>query len=123
MIHGAVNARLEAILPLRIRGPGGAEATLDAVIDTGFTASLTLPPTVVAALGLNRQSGGGAVLADGSVRQFDVYAAEVIWSGIWRPVLVSGVGNEVLVGMRLLQGHDLRMAVVHGGLIEIAPLP
>ncbi|HEX5442402.1 MAG TPA: hypothetical protein VFW87_01175 [Pirellulales bacterium] len=123
MIHGAVNARLEAILPLRIRGPGGAEATLDAVIDTGFTASLTLPPTVVAALGLNRQSGGGAVLADGSVRQFDVYAAEVIWGGIWRPVLVSGVGNEVLVGMRLLQGHDLRMAVVHGGLIEIAPLP
>ena len=47
-----------------------------------------LPATTVIALGLVRQSGGGAVLADGSVRQFDIYSAEVAWDGGWRPVLV-----------------------------------
>jgi hypothetical protein len=63
------------------------------------------------------------VLADGSVRQFDLYAAEVGWADGWRPVLVSAVGDEVLVGMRLLAGHELRVAVVPGGVVGIAPLP
>jgi predicted aspartyl protease len=69
MICGTVNVRREAIV--RVRGPGGAEQDVDAVVDSGFTASLTLPATVVATLGLPRQSGGGAVPDDGSVRQFD----------------------------------------------------
>jgi hypothetical protein len=82
-----------------------------------------LPVAVVAALGLVRQSVGGAVVADGSVRQFDVYAAELAWSSGWRPVLVSAVSTEVLLGMRLLANHELRMAVVPGGAVEITPLP
>jgi predicted aspartyl protease len=64
-----VNARNEAVVCLRVRGPGGSELDVDAVVDSGFTASLTLPATTVVALGLVRQSGGGAVLADGLVRQ------------------------------------------------------
>jgi clan AA aspartic protease len=123
MIRGVVNARREAVVALRVRGPGGAERDVDAVVDSGFTASLTLPSAVVAALGLARQSGGSATLADGSIRQFDIYAAEVAWGGGWRPVLVSAVGDEVLLGMRLLEGHELRMAVVPGGVVEITPLP
>jgi clan AA aspartic protease len=123
MIRGVVNARREAVVPLRVRGPGGAEVDVEAVVDSGFTASLTLPAAVVAALGLTRQSGGGAVLADGSVRQFDIYAAEVSWDGGWRPVLVLAVGDEVLLGMGLLADHELRIAVVPGGVVEITPLP
>lgn len=123
MIRGIVNARREAIVQLRVRGPGGVELNVDAVVDSGFTASLTLPATTVAALGLVRQSVGGAVLADGSVRQFDIYAAEAAWDGNWRPVLVSVVGNEVLLGMRMLADHELRIAVVPGAVVEITPLP
>src|SRR4051794_867893 len=123
MISGTVNAQLEAVIRLRVRGPGGVELDFDAVIDTGFTSSLTLPAMAVTALGLVRQSGGSAVLGDGSVRSFDVYAAEVAWDGNWRPVLVSAVGDEVLVGMRLLAGHELRVAVVPGGPVEISPHP
>ncbi len=123
MIRGVVNARREAIVPLRMRGPGGDEMALDAVVDSGFTAALALPVAVVAALGLARQSTGGAVLADGSVRQFDIYATEVAWDGDWRSVLVSAVSNEVLLGMRLLANHELRIAVVPGGAVEITPLP
>jgi clan AA aspartic protease len=96
---------------------------VEAVVDSGFTASLTLPASVVAALGLVRQSGGGAVLADGLIRQFDIFAAEVAWDGSWKPVLVSAMGNEVLLGMRLLAGFELRIAVVPGGAVQITPLP
>ena len=123
MIQGTVNARLEAVIRLRVRGPGGVEMDFEAVVDTGFTSSLTLPSTAVTALGLVRQSSSAATLGDGSVRRLDVYAAEVEWDGAWRPVLVSAVGDEVLVGMRLLAGHDLRVAVVPGGPVEISPIP
>ena len=123
MIRGVVNARREAIVPLRMLGPGGNEMALDAVVDSGFTAALALPLAVVAELGLAPQSVGGAVLADGSVGQFDIYAAEVAWDGEWRPVLVSAVGGEVLLGMRLLANHELRITVVPGGAVEISPLP
>ena len=123
MIRGTVNARLEAVVRLRVRAPGGADLAIDAVIDTGFSSSLTLSTTVISALGLVRQSAGSATLADGTVRQFDIYAAEVEWDGTWPPVLASAVGSEVLLGMRLLAGHQLRVEAVSGGAVEITPFP
>jgi clan AA aspartic protease len=123
VIRGVVNARNEGIVTLCVRGPGGSEVDVDAVVDSGFTASLTLSAATIAALGLTRASGGSAVLADGSIRPFDIYAAEVVWDGGWRPVLVSAVGTEALLGLRLLAGHELRIAVVPGGAVEITPLP
>ncbi len=123
MIRGVVNARREGIVRLRVRGPSGVESDVDALVDSGFTSSLTLPTTTVAALGLVRRSSSSAVLADGSVRKFDIYAAEVVWGGTWRAVLVSAVGNEPLMGMRLLARHKLVMEVVPGGLVEITALP
>lgn len=123
MIQGLVNVRHEAVVRLRVRGPGGVETMVDAVIDTGFTSSLTFPAKMVAALGLIQQAGGSATLADGSVLQFNIYAADVEWDGIWRSVLVSAVGNESLLGMRLLAGHKLVIDVVPCGLVEILPIP
>jgi clan AA aspartic protease len=96
---------------------------VDALIDSGFTGSLMLPIATGAALGLARQSGGVATLADGSVRHFDMFAAEVDWDGGWRQVLVSAVGVEPLLGMRLLVDHELRIEVVPGGAVEVDPLP
>jgi clan AA aspartic protease len=123
MIRGVVNARNEAIVRIRVRGPGHSGLDVDAVVDSGFNESLILPTATIAALGLTRQSGGRAVLADGSIRQFDIYSADVAWDGLWRPVLVSDVGSEALLGMRLMAGHELRIAVVPGGVVEITPLP
>lgn len=50
MIQGVVNARHEAIVRLRVRGPAGVESDVDAIVDSGFTSSLTLPMPVVTAL-------------------------------------------------------------------------
>jgi predicted aspartyl protease len=123
MIQGVVNARHEAVVRLRVRGPGGVESNVEMIVDSGFTSSLTLPMAMVTALGLARQSGGTGVLADGSVSQFDIFAAEVEWGSAWRAVLVSAIGKEALLGMGLMAGHKLLVEVVPGGLVEISPLP
>jgi clan AA aspartic protease len=123
MIAGAVNARREAVVQLRLRGAGGVERSVNAVVDTGFSGYLTLPDGEIAAMGLTRHSTGGAVLADGTVRQFAVYEAEVWWGAAWRVILVSAVGSEVLAGMRLLDGHELRIEVAVGGAVAVTPLP
>lgn len=121
-IWGAVSARPEAVLRLRVRGPAGAMAEFDAVIDTGYTGLLTLPTTAAESLGLVRSMGGQATLADGSARRFDTFAAELEWGDGWRSVVVSALGDEVLVGMRLLAGHELRVQVTPGGTVEVTAL-
>jgi clan AA aspartic protease len=122
MIRGTVNARLEAVLRLRVTGPTGIDMEVDAVVDTGFTGSLVLPTTAIGALGLTRRSGGSATLADGTVRHFDTYGAEVEWDGTKRGAVVSAVGTEALIGMMLLDGHELRVEVEVGGMVEVRPL-
>jgi predicted aspartyl protease len=64
MITGAVNARLEATIRLPVRDAAGQDHEIEAIVDTGFTGSLTLPPVVIAGLGLAWRSRGQAFLAD-----------------------------------------------------------
>jgi predicted aspartyl protease len=96
---------------------------VDAVVDTGFSDALTPPVAQVAALGLGPRSASTMVLADGSQGQVVVHEAVVDWGGTWRRVLALAVGDEALIGMRLLAGHRLGVEVVPGGAVEITPLP
>jgi predicted aspartyl protease len=123
MTGGVVNGRNEAIVRLRVRGPSGTEIDIDAVVDTGLSAALTLSQRDIAHLGLSRVSASYAVLADGSWTQFDVFAAELLWDAVWQPVLISGMDSEALIGMGLLAGHSLRIDVTPGGMVGIAQLP
>jgi predicted aspartyl protease len=66
MIIGAVNTDYEAVIRLFVQGPTGPAHEIDTIIDTGFNGFLTLPPALVAALGLMRRSRGRALLANGS---------------------------------------------------------
>ena len=52
MITGVVNALLDATIRVRVSGPTGQELELEAVVDTGFSGFLTLPPGSIAELGL-----------------------------------------------------------------------
>jgi clan AA aspartic protease len=123
MITGTVTARLEATIRVPVRDASGQDRDVEAVIDTGFTGSLTLPPTAIAALGLPWRSRGRAVLANGAVEEFDIHTATVIWDGTPRPILVEAAATDPLVGMGLLVGHDLRIRAVLGGSVTIEPLP
>lgn len=46
MIAGAVSGNFEAIIRLTLRAATGATQEIDAIIDTGFTGDLTLPPAM-----------------------------------------------------------------------------
>lgn len=119
---GVVRSR-EARLRLRVRGPAGQEQVIAAVVDTGYTAWLTLPPALVAALGLSWHSVGGGILADGSTCLFDVYEARVVWDRRARRVLVDEADTTPLVGMALLSGYELNVQVRPRGKVRIKRLP
>jgi clan AA aspartic protease len=101
----------------------GQQQRIDAIVDTGFSSGLTLPGTLIAALGLpwiNRHPGR---LADGSIVFIDTYAATVLWDGQPRLIAVEAIDGEPLVGMKLLQGHVLRIEVTGGGSVTVEPIP
>jgi predicted aspartyl protease len=55
MIVGIVRTR-EPLIRLTIRGFGRRQQEIEAVVDTGYTGWLTLPPDVIAALNLRWQT-------------------------------------------------------------------
>ncbi len=119
VIEGIVNANLEAIVTLFLRGSEGQTQQLDAVIDTGFNGYLALPPRLVADLELPVVGDGEAVLADGREVSFNVYGVTTLWDGLPRYVETGAVGDEPLVGMSMLVGHDLHVRVADGGHVTI----
>lgn len=123
MITGIVNAYRQAIISLVVRGPEGQTQHIEAVIDTGFDGSLTLPPTLIAALGLVWRRRGRALLADGSESLFDIYEGVVVWDGQLRRVAVDIADIDPLVGMSLLYGCELTVQARDGGSVFIKPLP
>ena len=123
MITGEVNVHHEATIRLPVRDADGREQEVEAILDTGFNGSLTLPPAVIPALGLPWRSRGLVILANGTADQCDIYVATVIWDGTPRNILVEAAETDPLVGMALLYGHDVRMQVVQGGRVSIEALP
>jgi clan AA aspartic protease len=122
MITGVVKSD-EGRIRLKVKGLRGGEHEVEAIIDTGFTASLTLPPPVIAALGLRWQTVDRVTLADGSESMFDVYEARVVWDGKVRHILVDEADADPLVGMRLLRGYELKMQIRARREVTIKRLP
>ena len=123
MMRGFVNDGCELIVPLRIRGVSGNAETIESVLDTGFTEELTLSVTAIARLGLRKVSRIDVALADGSQRFVNIHAMEIEWNGLWRSVMVLAMGDDPLLGMKMIEGHSLKAEAVPGGTIEIVPLP
>lgn len=115
MIKGHVNSRLEAVLTLTLIGPTERSLQIEAVIDTGYSGSLTLPPSLVAELNLPYVGKSGAVLADDTPVGFPVHDCTVLWDGQPRHIAADALGSAPLIGMALLDEHDLTMCVLDGG--------
>lgn len=122
MILGVVNIRREATIRLPVRDTTGREHEIEAILDTGFNGSLTLPPAMVNTLGLSWRTRSLVMLANGAEELCDIYAATVIWDGRLRDILVEEAETDPLVGMALLYGHDVRMQIVEGGNVVIEAL-
>jgi len=122
MITGKVKSD-EARIRLKVMGRRGQEQQVEAVIDSGYTGALTLPPAMIAILGLRWRSVERATLADGSTCVFSVYVGKVLWDGQVRSILVDEADADPLIGMRLLRGHELKMQVRYRGKVTIKRLP
>ena len=119
MITGTVNADREPVIRIRVHDVNGHERHRAAVVDTGFTGWLTLPPDFIMALGLFWKELGAAILADGSQVLFDVYEASVVWDGQVVAISVDESNSEPLVGMALMDGFRILIEDVDGGLVQI----
>jgi len=120
---GRVDARRQAILELQVYGPGGQMLQVPAVIDTGYNGALTLPMAIVTALALPPDVSRRVRLADASRRVLNCYAAELLWDGQRRQVVVLSVEGDPLVGTALLDGCHLEIDFADGGPVSTRPLP
>ncbi len=123
MITGSVNTALEGTISFPIQDLQGQWHDIQAVVDSGFTRWLTLPPALIRPLGLLRMSRIQLTLADGTLTYFDVYEATVNWNGRHRTIEVDESDVFPLVGMRMMTGYRLRIDVKVGGAVEIEELP
>ena len=121
MIEGVVNAAYEPVVALAVQGPLGQTSEIEAVVDTGFTGFLAVTPALATELGLALEGTSRATLADGSEVTFDVYDVAVLWDGQPRYVLADAAETTPLVGMRLLDRHNLNIDVEDGGRVLIRP--
>ena len=122
MITGRVSANREAIIELEIVRSNRRNETIEAVIDTGFDGYLTLPRNMVKRLKLQPAGNRRATLGDGNTVVLDVYLAKVLWHRNEREILVLQTEGGPLVGMSLLDGNRVILAIVTGGAVTIAPL-
>jgi clan AA aspartic protease len=109
----------EGRIRLLVKGRQGREQKVEAVLDSGYTGSLTLPRGLIQALDLRWQAVDRFRLADGSIAVFDVYEGKVVWDGRVRQITVDEADAEPLVGMRLFKGHKLEMEVRYRGKVKI----
>ncbi len=119
MIEGKVNDAYEAVVTLSLQGPAGQSQDVEAVIDTGYNGFLTLPTALVTELGLPFAYIGRALLANDDEVTFDVHDVTVLWDGQPRDIKADATGSTLLVGMLLLDQHNLNIDVERGGRVFI----
>ena len=119
MIEGSVNATLESVVALSLRGPTGQTRYVDAVVDTGFSRFLTLPPSVMEELELPFAGARLVILADGSEVALDAYTVTVLWDGRPMEIVAYAADTTPLIGMSMLASHSLYVEVENGGRVVI----
>lgn len=106
-ILGFINESGELTVELTVIGFRG-ETTVNAIVDTGFTGSLYLPASIIAALGMDLDGPGMSRLADGSVTRDLVFNGKIKWLERVVPVKITlSFSDEVLLGTRLLENCKL----------------
>ena len=111
-----MNAAYEPVITSVVQGRAGRTREIEAVIATGF---LTAPPLLATELGLDFRGTSRATLADGSEVMLPSYGIAVLWDGQPRYVEADAANAIPLVGMRMLDRHNLMVEVERGGRVVI----
>jgi clan AA aspartic protease len=122
MITGVVNVNGEAIVRIVVGDFINQRVVVDAIIDTGYTGFLTLPPSTIAELNLPWRGSEEGILGDGNTQMFDVYSAKVIWDGEYRTIKINESNTISLIGVGLLYGYEVCIKTINGGMVTIKEL-
>ena len=122
MMTGVVNANGEAMLRIVVGDLGTQRIVIDALIDTGFTGYLTLPPSTIEALNLTWLGSEEGILGDGSTQTFDVYSATIIWDGEFKTIKVNESDTDSLLGVGLLYGYEVCIRTIRNGIVTVKAL-
>ena len=122
---GHVDAILGSMYPtvsIGIRGRNDKEMVLDAVLDTGFTGTVSIPDQIIRETNLAFSRREMFVLADGTRRVVDVYDGSVLFAGVWYETDVFSTHHVAIVGMRLMYGANISLDAVPNGEISYTSL-
>ncbi len=117
-MHGTV-AGLQARMGLIVRSPERSDVEIECVVDTGFEGFLTLPPSVVADLGLSYLININANLANDSNVETAVYLVTIVWNGVERNIAVLAMGRRPLIGTALLEDYHISIDFYEGGTVIV----
>ena len=107
------------MVTIPIHGPDGHTREIQAVVASVYNGFLTLPRILVAELELPYATVGYAFLANGEEASFDVHSVTALWDGQPRNIDADITGLTPLIGMALLDGHNLTIDVERGGRVAI----
>jgi clan AA aspartic protease len=102
-LQGRMDENGQIWVTLTVRGMR-SEATIEAIVDTGFTHPLLLPVTIAVPLGLELVDFTPMELADGRLQHFFTFAVTVVIDGREFPTvcLVTETGTP-LIGTLFMQ--------------------
>ena len=119
-MEGYVNLEpKESRIIVPVLDAAGIAAPLEMAIDTGCTGFMTLRPRAIRAMGLERGQDRKMMLADGQIIDTPTCWATVIWHGNLTEIEVLEIDARPVVGMSLLWGSDVAIAVRENGRVAI----
>ena len=89
MILGEVNTAYEAVVTIPLQDPQGRTRDIEAMVDSGYSGFLTLPPGLVGELGLPFAYMGQAFLANDAEVDFNVHYVALLRDGERRDIEVG----------------------------------
>ena len=118
MIAGSVQNG-QAVVAVVYHIPGLGSISHDHVIDTGFSGDLTLPRDVVERLRLAYDRDQEIRLANDALDLVPVHLAMIEIGGNVREATVFSTGNRPLFGTGLMEGKELVIQFVEGGMATL----
>ena len=115
MTRGVLSDRLETMVVVEISNGDGAFQPVEALLDTGFSESLILPPDEVARPGLKYVNRIPMNLAGGQHIEASVHRGFVKWFGRTKTIYVIAAEGQPLLGMTLLAGCKITIHARPGG--------
>ena len=101
---------------------GGDSVPVAALIDTGFTEWLTLPPDAIGQLGLRLVGNASLIFGNSAIEEIDIYEGRVYWCGFWRTIQVHELPGVPTIGMELLRGYRVVFDALGDGVVDVEPM-